>query len=117
LENPVSFDWTGEKAVPPKMPAPAALDVLPARKIMVQLADSIGTRGLSFRHNDKVHVIIHEIVSDQSELIRSIVPGKQSEIDSPVVGREKDRLPMVTPLGDVAHPTWDHDTGTACHLA
>jgi hypothetical protein len=110
------LDWTREKAVLPKMAVPAALDVLPEREIMVKLAYPVRKRGFSFGYSNEVDMIIHKVISDQPNLIRWKVLSEQTEIDGPVMGGEEDSLPMVSPLGDVMHPAWNHYAGTARHL-
>ncbi len=78
---------------------------------MMQLAYSIGERGLLLRYDHKVNMISHETVPDQPNPILGKMLREQSEVYSPVVGREKDRLSVIPPLGDVVHPARDHDAG------
>ncbi len=99
----------------PKMAVPAALSVLPERKVVMQLTDSIGKGGLIFRYDDEVDVVVHEAVADQFDLILLQIFGEQFEIDGPVVVREEDDLAMIAPLGHMVHPTGNYDTGSARH--
>jgi hypothetical protein len=64
LPSPVFFNRAGEKAVLPEMAIGTALNMLPDRKIVVQLTDSFSQGGFFFRYDREVDVVSHESISD-----------------------------------------------------
>jgi hypothetical protein len=66
---PFIFHRAGIKAVLPKVSAGVALDVLPSREIVVQLAYALGKRKFPRRDDDEVDVIVHEVISDQGDFM------------------------------------------------
>jgi hypothetical protein len=55
-------------------------------------------------------MIAHKAIPNQSNIVFPEVFFKQMEINCPILCREKDRLPMIAPLGCMMHPTWNHNT-------
>ncbi len=56
-------------------------------------------------------MIVHEVVSDQPDLIQRNVVCEQSQIEPAVMSRMKDRLSMVPALRDMMHPAGNHKCG------
>ena len=62
--------------------------------------------------------IVHPIIPDQLNLPFREVLREQPEMDSSIVGRERDSLSMVSAVGNMVNPDWDHNTedGVSSHI-
>ena len=91
------------------------LDVLPARKIIVQPADSAGQGIGSSGHQDMVGMIRHERIACALDMPKKEVLALQSEIEISLRISKKDIAAMVAPLSNVVRATRNHESSKTRH--
>jgi len=70
-------------------------------------AQAVGGAG----HDNQMHVVGHEAVTKQREVIEFAVSSQEIEIDSSFLVGRKEELPSVSALGDVVGKINCYDTG------
>jgi hypothetical protein len=91
------------------------LDVHPPRVILMGKANALCHGGFQFWIRDIVNVVGHEGVAGNGHVIEIFVRSEKFEMQFAVPVVEKDRLAIVTSLGDMVWPSGHDQTGNAYH--
>jgi hypothetical protein len=109
------IERTRIKPILPKMPGQSLLHLMPKRIFAVCPPKSLSQRILCLRHHQKVDMVAHQAVTDHRYSMSNTRPAQNAQVDSPFTLVEKDRLSMISTLGNVVYAARNDDSCSAWH--
>jgi hypothetical protein len=99
------------------MPGQSLLNLMPKSIFAVCPSKSLSQRILRLRHHQKVNMVAHQAVTDHRHSMSNTCPAQDAQVDTPLTLVEKDRLSVISTLGDVVYAARNDDSCSAWHQA